>query len=65
MPTENELIEKLAEAELDLDNARRELKSIKEQFVIAETKLIGCKLAKERLEQQLLFIRRCNGSHIE
>jgi hypothetical protein len=55
--TEQELLDKLAEAELDWLDAKRRLTAAKKLWTDAETKCIDTKLHKERLEESLRVLR--------
>ena len=55
--TEQELLDKLAEAELDWNDAKRRLTAAKKLWTEAETKCINTKLHKERLEESLRVLR--------
>lgn len=53
MPTENELLSKLAEAEKLLHEARNALAEAKRKWTTAETNVISAKLNRDRVKEEL------------
>lgn len=53
MPSENELLSKLAEAEKDLYEARNALSDAKKKWTAAETKVISAQLNRDRVKEEL------------
>jgi hypothetical protein len=53
MPTEKELLSKLAEAEKELLDARRSLDEARKRWTDAETNVISAKLNKERIKEEI------------
>lgn len=57
MPTENELLSKLAEAEKELYEARNALSEAKKKWTAAETNVISAKLNRDRVKEELRIHR--------
>lgn len=57
MPTEDELLQKLKEVEVELLNARAALADAKRRVIDSESTLIEVKLQQERLREELRIHR--------
>lgn len=53
MPSEQELLNKLAEAEKELHDARNSLADAKRKWTDAETNVISAKLHRDRVKEEL------------
>jgi len=53
MPSEQELLSKLAEAEKELHDARNSLADAKRKWTAAETNVISAKLNRDRVKEEL------------
>ena len=53
MPSEQELLSKLAEAEKELNDARNFLADAKKKWTAAETNVISAKLHRDRVKEEL------------
>ncbi len=58
MATEKELVDKLAEAEKELHNAKRALAEAKKRWTDAETNVISAKLNRDRIKEELYEYHR-------
>lgn len=63
MPTEKELLGKLAEAEKELLDARRALGEARKRWTDAETDVISAKLNKERIKEELRVHRNTTPTY--
>ena len=53
MPSEQELLSKLAEAEKELNDARNSLADAKKKWTAAETNVISAKIHRDRVKEEL------------
>lgn len=56
--TEQELINKLVEADKEIANAKRALSEAKKRWTDAETNLISAKINRDRVKEELRVYRR-------
>lgn len=63
MPTENELLSKLAEAEKSLYEARNSLAEAKRKWTTAETEVISAKLNRDRVKEELRVHRNTTPNY--
>ena len=62
MPTEEELLKEMTNVDFELKAVRHEVLVYKDKLLEAETKLIGLKLKKEQIKNDLIRLR---GSSIK
>lgn len=63
MPTEKELLSKLAEAEKELTDAKRLLTEARKRWTDAETDVISAKLKTERVKEEIRVHRNTTPNY--